>query len=141
MAGCTALDGNRKKRMAFTDVLRANVMGEPEWLQSAVIVSLATPPAPGLITGKQEVIGHEKKHTSIFLICCLSVWTRITGSDPVGNSSRSERTRAIEAPCAYLLFSVPQAKTTEPVQPREGTFYDPAPSSQTAAVFRTPHCE
>src|SRR6266849_4706248 len=40
-----------------------------------------------------------------FLICGLSVWkARITGSDPVGNSSRSERTRAIEAPCAYLLF-------------------------------------
>jgi hypothetical protein len=27
----------------------------------------------------------------------------ITGIDPVGNSSRSERTRAIETPCAYLL--------------------------------------
>jgi hypothetical protein len=36
----------------------------------------------------------------------LSIWKpRITGSDPVGTSSRSERTRAIEAPCAYLLFS------------------------------------
>ena len=41
-----------------------------------------------------------------FLSCGLSVWkTRITGSDPVGNSSRSERTRAIKTPCAYLIFS------------------------------------
>ena len=27
----------------------------------------------------------------------------ITGIDPVGNSSRSERTRGIGMPCAYLL--------------------------------------
>jgi hypothetical protein len=33
-------------------------------------------------------------------------------------------------------FLIPQTKATELVQPREGTFYDPAPSSQTAAVFR-----
>ncbi len=34
-----------------------------------------------------------------------SLWkARITGSDTVGNSSGSERTRAIEAPCAYLFF-------------------------------------
>jgi hypothetical protein len=40
------------------------------------------------------------------IICGLSVWkARITGSDPVGTSSRSERTRAIEALCAYLRFS------------------------------------
>ena len=40
--------------------------------------------------------------------------------------------------CSFLI---PQAKTTELVQPREGTFYDPAPTSQTAAVFRIAHCE
>jgi hypothetical protein len=41
-----------------------------------------------------------------FLIFASSVWkARITESDPVGNSSRSERTRVIEAPCACLLFS------------------------------------
>src|ERR1700747_3341530 len=39
--------------------------------------------------------------------------------------------------CSFLI---PQTKTTELVQPREGTFYDPAPSSQTAAVFRIAHC-
>ena len=59
------------------------------------------------MTGKQEVIGHDKKRASIFPFTARSsVWkTRITGSDPVGTSSRSERTRAIERPCAYLLFS------------------------------------
>jgi pimeloyl-ACP methyl ester carboxylesterase len=40
--------------------------------------------------------------------------------------------------CSLLI---PQAKTTELVQPCEGTFYDPAPSSQTAAVFRIASCE
>ena len=40
--------------------------------------------------------------------------------------------------CSFLI---PEAKTTELVQLREGTFYDPAPSSQTAAVFRIGHCE
>src|ERR1039457_1399259 len=40
------------------------------------------------------------------LIYCASVWkTRITGTDPVGTSSRSDRTRAIKTPCAYLLSS------------------------------------
>jgi hypothetical protein len=35
-----------------------------------------------------------------------SLWkARITGSDTVGDSSGSERTRAIEVPCAYLFFS------------------------------------
>jgi hypothetical protein len=33
--------------------------------------------------------------------------------------------------CSLLI---PQAKTAELVRPREGTFYDPAPSSQTATV-------
>ena len=40
--------------------------------------------------------------------------------------------------CSSLIA---QAKTTELVQPREGTFYDPAPTSQTAAVLRITHCE
>jgi hypothetical protein len=40
--------------------------------------------------------------------------------------------------CSSLIA---QAKTTELVQAREGTFYDPAPTSQTAAVLRITHCE
>ena len=36
---------------------------------------------------------------------------------------------------------VPHAKTTELIQPREGTFYDPAPLSQPATVLRVAHCE
>ena len=38
-------------------------------------------------------------------------------------------------------FFIPQAKTTELVHPREGAFHDPAPSSQTAAMFHIAHCE
>ena|ERR1700676_1718315 len=58
------------------------------------------------VTGKPEVIDHEERFFFHFLICGLSVWkTRITGSDPVRNSSRSERTRTIKTPCAYLIFS------------------------------------
>ena len=38
-------------------------------------------------------------------------------------------------------FFTPKAKTAELVQPREGAFYDPAPSSQTAAVFNLAHRE
>jgi hypothetical protein len=53
----------------------------------------------------------------------LSVWkARITGSDPVGNSSRSELTLTIERLVHICSFLVPQAKTTELVQPREGPF-------------------
>ncbi len=38
-------------------------------------------------------------------------------------------------------FFIPHTKTTELVHPREGSFHDPAPSSQTAAVFRIAPCE
>jgi hypothetical protein len=38
-------------------------------------------------------------------------------------------------------FLIPQAKATELVHPREGAFHDPAPSAQTAPVFRIAHCE
>ena len=36
---------------------------------------------------------------------------------------------------------IPHAKTTELVQPSEGAFDDPAPSSQPAAMFRIAHSE
>jgi len=48
----------------------------------------------GRMTSKPEVIGHDKKRASIFSSTARSsVWmTRITESDPVGTSRRSERT-------------------------------------------------
>jgi hypothetical protein len=50
----------------------------------------------------------------------------------------SERQKCLVHICSFFI---PQAKTTELVHPREGAFHDPAPSSQTAAVFRIAHCE
>lgn len=38
-------------------------------------------------------------------------------------------------------FLIPHAKTAKLIQPREGVFHDPAPSSQTAAMFRVALCE
>ena len=49
-----------------------------------------------MITSKSEVIDHEERFFFNFLICGLSgCKVRITGRDPVGNSSRSKRTRAL----------------------------------------------
>jgi len=65
------------------------------------------------------------------LICSLSVWkTRITESDPVGNFSRSERTRAIESLVHICSFLIPQAKTTELVQPNDFLLDTPGAGAQ-----------
>ena len=38
-------------------------------------------------------------------------------------------------------FFIPQAKTTELIQPREGTFHDPAKSPQPTTMLGIAHCE
>ena len=74
---------------------------------AAILIDGAAADIPSVVPEWPELIGHDKKRASIFSFTARSPVgkTRITGSDPVGTSSRPESTRAIETPRAYLFFS------------------------------------
>ena len=65
------------------------------------------------------------------------LWNRPLQELPADQNA-CERQEAVVDICSFF---VPHAKTTELIKPGKGAFHDPAPSPQTAAVFRIAHCE